>query len=42
MMPGNYKCVNCGYEGYYYGSPLWVQTCRKCRKPIGLKIEEGF
>jgi len=36
-MPGAYKCKNCGHIDYYYGSPLWVQKCKKCHKPIGLK-----
>lgn len=36
-MPGNYTCVNCGVEGYTYGSPIWVQTCKECRKPVGLE-----
>jgi len=37
---GNYTCKNCGHSDYYYGSPLWVQKCRKCHKPIGLKEEK--
>ena len=40
-MGGNYKCVNCGHTDYYDGSPLWVQRCRKCHKPVGLKIPDG-
>jgi len=39
-MPGNYRCVNCGHTDYYYSSLLWVQRCRKCHKPVGLKISD--
>ncbi len=35
-MPGHYHCVNCGHEGYTYGSTIWVQGCPKCHKPVGL------
>jgi len=39
-MPGSYVCKNCGHRDYYYGSPLWVQRCQKCHKPVGLKISD--
>lgn len=33
------KCVHCGHIDYYYGTPLWVQHCHKCHKPIGFAGE---
>jgi len=39
-MPGWFECIHCGHKDYYYGSPLWAQTCRNCHKPVGIKLEE--